>query len=67
MYKFEFTKEEVDAAIIQLGCRLDELKLLQKEEAKNENVQRVIELEEFMKPIRSFYEKLLNRRYEVIK
>lgn len=64
MIKVEFSKEELDAAIIQVGARLDALKEIQKEEGKKENIKRVIEMEEFMKPIRSFYDKIFNARFK---
>ncbi|MGM7720640.1 hypothetical protein [Metabacillus sp. Hm71] len=64
MYVIELTKEEVDAGLIQIGARLDALKEIQKEEAKKENIKRVLEIEEFTKPIRSMYEKLQKERYK---
>ncbi|OBG93861.1 hypothetical protein A9X05_09160 [Mycobacterium sp. E3298] len=63
MYKVEFTKEEIDASLIQIGARIDDLKKIQKEEAKKENVKRVLEMEEFMKPIISFRQKLMDVRF----
>ena len=63
MYKLEFTKEEIDATLIQIGARIDDLTRIQKEEAKKENIKRVLEMEEFMKPIISFRQKLMNVRY----
>lgn len=64
MIKLEFTKEEIDAGMIQLGARLDALKEIQKEEAKNENIERVLQMEESMKPIRSMYDKLMAARFK---
>lgn len=64
MYKLEFTKEEIDAGMIQLGARLDALKESQKEEGKNGNIERVLQMEEFMKPIRSMYDKLVLVRFK---
>ncbi|MET3209725.1 UNVERIFIED_CONTAM: hypothetical protein ABIC26_002672 [Paenibacillus sp. PvR008] len=63
MYKVDFTKEEMDAAIIQTGARIDALADLQKQEGKKENIQRVLEIEEALKPIRSFRQKLMDVRY----
>lgn len=63
MYKLNFTKEELDSLVIQVGARIDHLKELQKKEAKNENVSRVIEIEKFLQPIVSAQEKMINELY----
>lgn len=63
MYKVDFTKEEIDAALIQIGARIDALTDLQKQEGKKENIRRVLEIEEALKPIRSFRQKLMDVRY----
>jgi hypothetical protein len=55
-----FTNEEVKALITQIGARLDDLKAIQKQEAKKENISRVIEIEKFMEPIKSGYQKLID-------
>lgn len=63
MYKVEFTKEEVDAAMIQIGARIDELRKLQKEAGKKEDIGRVLEIEKFIQPIKSFQQKLTDVRF----
>jgi hypothetical protein len=63
-YKFTFTQEEVDAALIQIGARIDSLKDSQLKEGKNGNIKRVLEIEKFMQPIISFKEKLMIERYK---
>lgn len=63
MYTIEFTENELDLAIIQLGARLTYLKNHQKDESKKGNVARVIELEGFIKVIQTAYNKMLNTRY----
>lgn len=64
MYKLEFTKEEIDAGLTQVGARIDALSLLQKEAGKKEDIDRVLQLEEAMKPIKSFRQKLMDVRYK---
>jgi hypothetical protein len=64
MYKIELTKEEIDAAIIQLGARLDALKQVQLEAGKKGNIESVIEIEKFMQPIISAKEKMMSERYK---
>ncbi|GLI82543.1 hypothetical protein ANABIO32_02300 [Rossellomorea marisflavi] len=58
MRTIEVTKEELEAGITQLGARLDALKSVQIEEGGKGRISRVLEIEEFMKPVRSLYEKL---------
>lgn len=53
----EFTEEETKALITQVGARLDDLKALALEV---KTFARVQELTEFIKPIQSAYEKLMN-------
>ena len=65
MSQIEFTKEELKAVVIQVGARIDELKALQKEAGKNEDIRRVIELEEFLKPIESGYQKMVHELYKI--
>lgn len=55
----KLTKEEINAGLIQIGARIDDLQQIQKSAAKNEDIKRVLELEEFMKPIISLRDKLL--------
>jgi len=54
------TKEESKALITQIGARIDDLKLQQKEAGRKENIDRVLEIEEFIKPIKSGYQKLMD-------
>ncbi|MED3440256.1 hypothetical protein P4393_12395 [Bacillus subtilis] len=63
MYTIHLTKEELDSAIIQIGARIDELKVVQKEAGKKEDIKRVIDMERFMEPIVSVKEKMMNERY----
>jgi hypothetical protein len=63
MYKVEFTKEELDALLIQICARIDDLKQLQKDEARKENVKRVVEIETFIQPILSGKEKMGEARF----
>lgn len=65
LYRIKLTEDEMDAIITQLGARLDELSMTQTREAKNGNVSRVLELEEFMKPIVSGKQKLEKERYSL--
>ena len=58
MRKVELTNEERNAIILQVGARIDHLMNLQREEGKKENIKRVLELEELMKPLRSGYDKI---------
>ena len=58
MRKLELTDEERQILLIQIGARIDHLTNLQREEGKNENIKRVLELEELMKPLRSGYDKI---------
>lgn len=64
MYKVEYTKEELDALMIQIGGRIDELKELQVTEAKRGDVKRVIEIENLMQPIVSGLRKMTDERYK---
>ena len=59
MYQINITKDELSAGITQLGARLDDLKKIQIKHGQDGNIKRVIELEEFIKPIRSLYDKLM--------
>lgn len=59
MYTLQFTKEELDISITQLGARIDHLKALQVDAGKAGNVGRVVELEEYMKPLISAKDKML--------
>lgn len=58
-----FTPQEAEAIINQIIARIDDLSLHQKEAARKENIPRVLELEEFMKPIKSGYQKLLDATF----
>ncbi|MFJ3388898.1 hypothetical protein [Lysinibacillus sp. NPDC086135] len=58
MHTVSYTKEELRAILIQLGGRIDDLKGLQVKAGKNGDVSRVLELENFMKPILSGKEKM---------
>lgn len=64
MYNVEFTREELDALLIQIGSRIDALRQLQKDEAREENVGRVIEIETFIQPIISGKEKMEKELYK---
>jgi len=63
-YKIELTKEEIDAVVIQIGARIDALREIQKREAREENIERVIKMEGFMQPIISAKEKIENAKYK---
>jgi hypothetical protein len=56
MVTIELTEEERDALLIQVGCRLDELKKLATESG---DFGRIMELVTFIAPIQSGYDKLL--------
>lgn len=60
----KFTKEELSALVIQVGARIDYLKEEQKKAAKNEDVQRVIEIETFLQPILAGYKKMTEQLYK---
>jgi hypothetical protein len=60
----DFTKEELSALVIQVGARIDSLKEKQKQEAKNENVSRVVEIETFLQPILTGYKKMTEQLYK---
>ena len=64
MYQINITKDELSAGITQLGARLDDLKKIQIKHGQDGNIKRVIELEEFIKPIRSLYDKLIEVYYK---
>jgi hypothetical protein len=64
MYKIEFTKEELDGIIIQVGARIDDLKEIQKREGKSGNINRVLEIEKFIQPIISAKDKMMFERYK---
>lgn len=64
-YSFTLTKEEVDSTLIQMGGRIDELKEMQKKAGKDEDIARVLELENFMKPIISAKDKMMKVRYDL--
>lgn len=64
MYKVEFTKAEAESIMIQIGARIDKLREIQKNEARNENIERVIQMEEFLKPIISAKEKVEKEFYK---
>ncbi|MCY8228771.1 hypothetical protein MOC30_14370 [Bacillus spizizenii] len=63
MYTLHFTKEELDSAILQIGARIDKLRDIQKEAGKKADIKRVIEMENFIEPIISVKEKMMNERY----
>ncbi len=63
VYKIELTREEVEVGITQLGTRITELSEIQKQEAKKENIKRIIELEELLNKIKSVQNKLMNSFY----
>lgn len=60
MCKVVFTKEEIRALLIQINARIDDLKQIQKQEAQDGNVKRVIEMEEAIEPILSGRDKMLD-------
>lgn len=60
MIVIQFTKEEIEALIIQIGARIDDFQALQKQAGKKEDIKRVLEIEEFLKPIKSGNQKLLD-------
>lgn len=60
MITIQFTKEEVKALITQIGARIDDLQAIQKQAGKKEDIKRVLEIEEFLKPIKSGNQKLLD-------
>lgn len=64
-YNLLLTKEEVDALLTQINGRIDSLKALQKEEAKNGRVERVLEIEKFIQPILTGRDKLINASVNV--
>lgn len=56
----QFTSEEIESALIQIGHRLDQLKEIQIKAGKDGDVGRVLSMEDFMKPIKLFRDKLIN-------
>jgi len=54
------TKEESKVLITEILYKFDDLKLQQKEAGRKENIDRVLEIEELLKPIKSVYQKLVN-------
>lgn len=60
----DFTKDELRALVVQVGARIDHLKEEQKQAAKNEDVRRVIEIENFLQPIVSGYNKMTEQLYK---
>ena len=54
------TKEESKVLITQILYKFDDLKLQQKEAGRKENIDRVLEIEELLKPIKSVYQKLVD-------
>ena len=60
----KFTKEELNALVVQVGARIDHLKEEQKRAAKNEDVRRVIEIETFLQPILAGYNKMTEQLYK---
>lgn len=62
MLTISFTREERDAVLPQLSCRLDELETLMSEEAIRKNTKRVLELAKFIENIRNFTNTLINAK-----
>lgn len=59
IYNITFTKEEKDAVLPQIACRLDELESLMVKAGEQKNTKRVLELATFINHIREFYNKLM--------
>lgn len=57
------TEAEAEAIIIQISARLDDLREIQVQEGKRGNIDRVLELEKFMEPIKSGKKKLEDALY----
>lgn len=64
VYKVEFTREELDSAIVQIGARIDSLKELQKSAGKKEDIERVLEIEKFIQPIISAKDKMMDELFK---
>ena len=64
MYQVNITRDELSVGITQLGARLDDLKTIQIKNVQDGNIERIIELENFIKPIRSLYDKLIEVYYK---
>lgn len=62
-YKLEFSKEEMDILILQVGARLDYFEQLQMQEARNGNVKRVIGIEKNVEPLKTALNKIRECRY----
>lgn len=60
----DFTKEELRALVVQVGARIDHLKEEQKIAGKNEDVRRVVEIETFLQPILTGYNKMTEQLYK---
>lgn len=60
----DFTKDELRALVVQVGARIDHLKEEQKQAGKNEDVRRVVEIENFLQPIVSGYNKMTGELYK---
>lgn len=64
-YLITLTKEEVDSTLIQINGRIQELKEMQIQAGKDENIARVLELENAMKSIISAKDKMMKVRYDL--
>lgn len=60
MFTVQFTKEEIEALVIRIGAIIDDLQAIQKQAGKKEDINRVLELEKFMIPIKSGNQKLID-------
>ena len=65
MTTVDFTNEEFSAIVTQLGAGINELAIAANELAKNGNIQRAKELEDFLKPIVSGYKKMASGTAEL--
>lgn len=64
-YNIILTKEELEALLIQVSSRIDSLKELQLTAGEKGKIERVIELENHMKPIISGKNKLQDALYNL--
>lgn len=62
MYIVKFTKEEKEAVYPQIASRLDSLNELLCKAGEKKDVERVMELSDFIQNIKSFYYKFINAK-----
>lgn len=64
MYNVEFNKEEIDAAILQIGARIEVLKEILEFAVRKNDVKGVLEYEGLIKVVGSARSKMVAARYK---